>query len=221
MANRRNAIYVLLIASLLTGLFTGRAFFFNFAYLFGGLLIVSWLWAWLSVQWVGVNRRTRSTRAQVGHTLEESFTVTNRSILPRLWLEVHDHSTLAGHRASHVVPMMAGRSSYSWRVQTACLARGEFQLGPMTFISGDPFGLFSAQRRVNVTSRVVVYPATFNVSAFRPAGGRPQRRRCPTPAHARYHHQRGGHPRIRQRRQLQPHPLEKLRAPRSIDGQGV
>jgi uncharacterized protein (DUF58 family) len=166
MPNRRNAIYALLIASLVLGLLTGRAFFFNLAYLFGGLLGFSLLWAWLSVQWIGVSRRTRSTRAQVGHVLEEYFTVTNRSILPRLWLEVRDHSTLANHRASHVVPLMGGRSSYSWKVQTPCQVRGEFQLGPMTFISGDPFGLFIYPRRVNATSRVVIYPMKAHVSHF-------------------------------------------------------
>lgn len=166
MQNRRNAIYALLIIFLASGLFTGRAFFFNLAYMLGGLMAVSLLWAWLSVQWIGVSRRTRSTRAQVGHVLEESFTVTNLSIAPRLWLEVRDHSTLAGHRASHVVPAMAGRASYSWRVETPCQSRGEFQLGPMTFVSGDPFGLFVYPRRVNATSRIIVYPATATFERF-------------------------------------------------------
>lgn len=166
MPNRRNAIYALLIASLLIGLFTGRAFMFNLAYLFGGLLLVAWAWAWLSVQWLGVSRKTRSARAQVGHNLEESFTVVNRALLPRLWLEVQDHSTLSGHRAGHVVPAMAGRSSYSWKAQTPCVVRGEFQLGPMTFVSGDPFGLYTSERKVNATSRVIVYPQTIGVAHF-------------------------------------------------------
>jgi hypothetical protein len=39
MQSRRNAIYVLLILSLLTGLFTGRTVFFNLAYVLGGLLL--------------------------------------------------------------------------------------------------------------------------------------------------------------------------------------
>jgi len=50
MPNRRNAVYVLLILCLLTGLLTGRAFFFNLVYLFTGLLVISFLWAWLSVR---------------------------------------------------------------------------------------------------------------------------------------------------------------------------
>jgi len=149
-----------MILSLLAGLFTGRSFFFNLAYLLGGLMLLSFLWAWLSVRWINIGRKTRARRAQVGRNLDEVFIVRNRSFLPKLWLEIRDHSTLPGHRASHVVPALAGRSSYRWYVETPCLVRGEFQLGPITIISGDPFGFFLAPRRVDATSRVVVYPAT-------------------------------------------------------------
>jgi uncharacterized protein (DUF58 family) len=166
MPNRRNAIYALIISSLIIALLTGRALLFTLVYILVALLAVSAVWAWISVQWIGVRRKTRSTRAQVGHTLEENFRVSNTAWLPRLWLEVRDHSTLAGHNAGYVVPAMAGRSSYEWKAQTPCLARGEFQLGPMEFISGDPFGLFTSTRRINATSRVVVYPQTVRLSRF-------------------------------------------------------
>ena len=183
MQNRRNAIYTLLILSLLTGLFTGRAFFFNLAYLFGGLLIISFLWAWLSVRWISISRRTRARRAQVGRNLDEAFTVANRAWLPKLWLEVRDHSDLPGHRASHVVPALGIRGRYQWYVETPCLVRGEFQLGPLTVVSGDPFGLFLSPRRIGATSRIIVYPATVPLTHVelpmgQMSGGEAQRRRA-------------------------------------------
>lgn len=183
MPNRRNAIYVLLILTLLTGLFTGRALFFTLAYLFFGLLVLSFLWSWFSVRWIGIARKTRARRAQVGRSLDETFIVRNRSILPKLWLEVRDHSTLPGHHASHVVPIMGARSSYRWYVETPCLVRGEFQLGPITIHSGDPFGLFLTPRRLAATSRVIVYPATVHINQFQLpvgllSGGDAQRRRA-------------------------------------------
>jgi uncharacterized protein (DUF58 family) len=182
MQNRRNAIYLLIIVSLLAGLFTGRAFLFNLAYMLGGLLIVSLIWAWMSVRWIIINRRTRARRAQVGGYLEETFTVRNRALLPKLWLEVRDHSDLPGHRASQVVPALGGRSTYRWYVQTLCLARGEFRLGPMTLTSGDPFGLYLTQRRLSASSRVIIYPTTIHLSNFELpmgmlTGGEAQRRR--------------------------------------------
>lgn len=183
MQNRRNAVYVLLILSLLTGLFTGRAFFFNLAYLFVGLILIAFIWAWLSVRWIGISRRTRARRAQVGRTLDEAFIVNNRALLPKLWLEVRDHSDLPNHRASHVVPALGARSSYRWYVETPCVVRGEFQLGPMTLVSGDPFGLFLSLRRLTSTSRVIVYPQTVPLNYFelpvgQLSGGEAQRRRA-------------------------------------------
>lgn len=181
-SNRRNTIYLLLIVCLLTGLFTGRTFFFNLAYLFSGLLIVSFLWSWLAVRWITINRRTRTRRSQVGRTFEEVFTVRNTGVIPKLWLEVRDYSDLPGHRASHVVPWMVGRGRYTWRAETPCISRGEFRLGPLTVISGDPFGLFLSPRWIPATSRVIVYPATVNLTRFELpigtlSGGEAQRRR--------------------------------------------
>lgn len=182
MPNRRNAVYALLILSLITGLFTGRSFFFNLAYLLSGLLIVSFVWSWASVRWISVSRRTRARRAQVGRMLNEVFVIHNRAFLPKLWLEVRDHSDLPGHRASHVVPALSARSRYRWYIETLCLVRGEFHLGPLTILSGDPFGFYVASRRLNATSRVIVYPATVPVSRFELpvgllSGGDAQRRR--------------------------------------------
>lgn len=183
MQNRRNAVYLLIILALLTGLFTGQAFFFNLAYLFGGLLILSFLWSWLSVRWIGISRQTRARRAQVGRNLDEVFIVQNRAYLPKLWLEVRDFSTLPGHRASHVIPTMGIRSRYRWYVQTPCRVRGEFKLGPMTIISGDPFGLFLSPRFIGATENVIVYPMVVPVSNFHLptsiiSGGETQRRRA-------------------------------------------
>jgi len=182
MHNRRNTVYLLLILCLVTGLFTGRAFFFNIAYMFATLLLVTLVWSWLAVRWIDMGRRTRSRRAQVGHFLEEAFLVRNRAWLPKLWLEVVDESNLPGHRASHVVPSLGGRSSYQWQARTQCQTRGEFRLGPMTVSSGDPFGLFMSQRRLEATSRVLVYPSTVHLNHIELpmgmlSGGEAQRRR--------------------------------------------
>ena len=166
MHNRRNALYILLIVSLLTGLFTGRALFFNLAYLLAAVMVISLIWAWLSVRGIALGRSTRTRRSQVGRIFRESFRVRNTNLLPKLWLEIRDHSTLPGHRASHVVPTLFSRGNYQWDVETTCVARGEYQLGPLTVISGDPFGFFLTPRRINVTERVIIYPMTVAVNDF-------------------------------------------------------
>ncbi len=166
MPNRRNAIYLLSIASLLIGLFTGRAVFFNLAYLTGGLLLLAYIWAWFSVRGITINRKTRSRRAQVGRNFSETFTVTNHTFLPKLWLEIRDYSELPGHRASHIVPTIRRKKSYTWSTDTPCQVRGEFRLGPLSLISGDPFGFYAMPRRISGTTRVIVFPATVPITKF-------------------------------------------------------
>jgi uncharacterized protein (DUF58 family) len=180
--HRRNSLYLLLIVCLVIGLFTGRAFFFSIAYSLGFVLAISYLWAWFAVRWLVIGRKTRTRRAQVGKTLNESFTVRNLSFIPKLWLEIRDHSDLPNHRASHVVPAMGGNQAYRWYVETLCQTRGEFRLGPMSILSGDPFGLYLTPRWIQATSRVIVYPATVNLTKFELpmgtlSGGEAQRQR--------------------------------------------
>lgn len=183
MQNRRLGVYVLLIACLLIGLASGRRFFFNIAYLFGALLIVSLIWSWTSVNWVRIMRQTRARRAQVGKTLDETFTVRNTSIFPKIFLEVRDHSDVPGHNPSAVVPTLLPRRMYRWTAQTTCMVRGEFTLGPLTLISGDPFGFFQVTRHIAATSKVLIYPATVPIHDFAAptgllTGGDAQRQRA-------------------------------------------
>lgn len=164
MKSRRIAFYFITTAIFLIGLFTGKAFFFNIGYMLIAVIILAYLWSWLAVRWLGITRKTRARRAQVGRTFEETFVVRNRALLPKLWIEVLDQSDLPDHKASRVVPSLGTSGQYEWSVQTRCVARGEFRLGPMTLMSGDPFGLFTAQRFINATSRVIVYPTVIKLS---------------------------------------------------------
>lgn len=182
MSNRRIAVYGLLIVSLVSGLLSGRTIMFTIAYALGGLLLVSLLLSWAGVSWARIRRRTHARRAQVGSEFGENFEVRNTSLLPKLWLEVLDHSTLPGYRASHVVPGMLPQARYHWESKMICTVRGEFQLGPLSIASGDPFGLFRFTRTIAATSRIIVYPATIPIEDFALpsgllSGGDAQRRR--------------------------------------------
>lgn len=166
MDRRRNALYLIVVVSLLAGLITGRTFFFNVAYAFIALLVFALFWAWSGANWLRLSRQTRARRAQVGRYMEERFTVRNTSILPKLWLEVYDQSSLPGHRASHVVSNLKPKGAATWLVRTLCVQRGEFELGPLRIITGDPFGLFETERKISATSRLVVYPSTVEIPEF-------------------------------------------------------
>lgn len=163
---RRTAVFLLALLSLLGGLLTGRDLFFNLAYLLGLLLILSFLWAWSNITWVHLSRATRARRNQVGRPLEERFAVQNTSFLPKLWLEIRDFSNVPGHRTSQVVDNLGGKQTYNWRATTICRERGRYQLGPIQLRTSDPFGLFPMQRDLTATSNVVIYPHTFDIPQF-------------------------------------------------------
>jgi len=150
----------------------GRAdVLFNLAYLFGGLFWLSLIWALLSLRGLRVVRGLRSSRSQVGRYVQEQLTLHNHSFLPKLWVEVRDHSDLPGHHSSRVVSWLGGHRQHSWLVETLCLQRGRYQLGPITLYSGDPFGLFVVQRQLPQVAWLVVYPATFDLPGFAPPVG--------------------------------------------------
>jgi uncharacterized protein (DUF58 family) len=178
-------VFLLWLASLIVALTVPQAqkdVFFTLTYLFGGLLVFSFIWAWLNIRWTKVTRQTRSRRSQVGKYAEENLIVQNTGPLPKLWLEIRDHSELPGHRVSRVISSLRAHQQRSWAVKTTCYRRGRFRLGPVTLYSGDPFGLFLLNREIQLTSHIVVYPPTFDLPGFSPpigqiSGGDALRRR--------------------------------------------
>ncbi len=164
MPNRRIIFYILMIISLLFGLFTGSSVMFNLTYLLAAVLCLSLLWTRLTLRGIALQRTTRTRRSQVGRLFRESFSVRKTGFLPKLWLEIHDHSSLPGHQASHVVPSLFGSKVYKWKAETICAVRGEFQLGPLTVISSDPFGFFRSPRLVSATEKLIVYPLTVELN---------------------------------------------------------
>jgi uncharacterized protein (DUF58 family) len=171
MERRRTVALLLAALAFIGGLATGRDVLFNLAYLFTLLLIISFFWAWANINWVHLSRVTRARRTQVGRPLEERFTVRNTSLIPKLWVEVRDFSSVPSHRASQVVNNLGPNSSYSWRAITICTQRGRYKLGPMQLSSSDPFGFFPMERELSPTTNVVVYPMTVDIHQFAlPAG---------------------------------------------------
>lgn len=166
MFKRRNVVLILAIAALIGGLSTGRQLLFSIAYLLGLLLIGSFIWAMTSLRWIQLSRVTRSRVAQAGGVFEERFTVRNTSFLPKLWLEVRDYSRLPLHHVSRVLTSMRGRDTATWRVNTICMHRGQYQLGPMRLSTSDPFGFFPLERDLPQKGTLVVYPKTFPIEYF-------------------------------------------------------
>ncbi len=182
--NRSRIVFLLWLFLLAGAIGSGQELIYNLWYLVTALLLFSFLWAWTGIRWVHIKRLTRTARSQVGKVAEERFIIENRGWVPKLWLEMRDHSTLPNHQASWVIGSLGPRKTYARTVQTRCLQRGRFTLGPLTLSSGDPFGLFRMTRELEEPREAtfLVYPATVEVPAFAPllgllSGGDAMRRR--------------------------------------------
>ena len=166
-------LFIMWLASLVGVLSVGQPLFFNLFYLFGAILLLSYLWAWLNMHWVRVTRQTHSRQVQVSKFFEERFVLENTGPIPKLWIELKDNSDLPNHRASRVISNLGGKRQQSWHVRTPCYQRGRFTLGPISLYSSDPFGLFLLKKELprSFTSHVVVYPMAVDLPAFQPLVG--------------------------------------------------
>jgi len=180
----QRVVFLLFGVCLVAGIVTGNIIYYRLTYLWGFLILVSWMTSYFSLRGVQFRRSARTLRSQVGQIFEEQYEIRNTGRLPRLWIEVRDESELPGTRGSHVLTMIGGRESRSYLARTRLTERGVFPLGPTVIGSGDLFGLFPVSRTIKNQDSLLVYPMIVNVREFpNPPGllpgGEALRRRTP------------------------------------------
>ncbi len=156
---------LLIIALTFFAISSGWHVLYILAYVLLTLFVLSWFWARYSLRMLNFRRASAGGRVQVGETFDERLTLDNLSVMPKLWVQVADGSTLPGHRAGYVASI-GGRKRAMWRAHTLCRQRGRFQLGPVTATSGDPFGLFRRRIFLTTSQEMLVLPRVLPISNF-------------------------------------------------------
>ena len=182
-------VILLIIVLAFLAISSGWRALYLLTYVLLTLFILSLLWTRYSLRKMAFRRTASVGRVQVGDTFDERLMLDNISVMPKLWVQIADGSTLPGHRAGYVASM-GGRKRATWRARTICKQRGRFQLGPVTATSGDPFGLF--RRRIMLTGPkdLLVLPRVLPISTFvlftggLPGRGRSSRRALQTTTNA-------------------------------------
>ncbi len=122
-------VIILIIVLAFLAVSSGWRVLYLLTYVLFILFILSWFWTRYSLRKM-VFRRTASVgRVQVGETFDERLMLDNLSVMPKLWVQIADGSTLPGHRAGYVASM-GGRKRATWRARTVCKQRGRFLLRP-------------------------------------------------------------------------------------------
>lgn len=190
----------LFVALLAIGVFIPYDAIFHLAYVWGLLLLASWLWVRYQGPRVELRRELRSDWAQVGDELEEAWQLDNNGWLPVLWLEVSDASNMPGYHTRRVAAAGGGRSE-RWTTSAICTRRGRYQLGPLTIELGDPLGMFRYRRVDAETREMLIYPPLVRLPTLeRPRGQRGGTARAeqfnvvPTPNAASVREYRAGDP---------------------------
>ena len=158
------AVLLIIILAFLS-ISSGWKVLYVLTYVMTILFVLSWFWARYSLRKIIFRRAVTSGRVQVGEVFDERLMLDNLSVLPKLWVQIADGSTLPGHRAGYVASM-GGRKRAMWRARSTCKQRGRFQLGPVTATSGDPFGLFRRRITLSTSRELMVLPRVFPITTF-------------------------------------------------------
>lgn len=162
---RALGLLLLAVALFIGGLSTNISFFYYLTYVLLGLLVVAYIWAWSNLEGLEMERESSVSRAQVGEVARERLTIYNTWMIPKLWVEIRDHSDLPAH-GTGFVSYLPAKSRRRWMLRTPCTLRGKWTLGPISIHSGDPFGIFRLSKLVNLTNEIIVYPATIELPRF-------------------------------------------------------
>lgn len=180
---------VLILVLFFLAISSGWSDLYKLTYVLLTLFVLSWLWARYSLRKLIFHRNITSGRVQVGEIFEERLMLDNTSVMPKLWVQIADASTLPNHRAGYVASM-GGRKRAMWKARTVCRQRGRFQLGPVTATSGDPFGLFRRRIFLSSSHELLVLPRILPITNFAlftgglPGRGRSSRRALQTTTNA-------------------------------------
>jgi uncharacterized protein (DUF58 family) len=147
------AVAILVIAAFSTAL----PFLFYLLYL--AILVVggSYVLVRLGLTDLEAGYAVSQLHGHVGDKLRVTYTLRNGSRIAKLWLEIHNPTTLPGGLPGRAITL-AGRSERSWLIRIPLSRRGHFRIEPLHIRTGDPFGFFEASATVGQGVSVVVYP---------------------------------------------------------------
>ena len=136
---------------------TGQPVFARLGYVLLLVVVGGLLWALYGVLGVQVERRVLTPRVQIGETIRERISVSNRLPWQRWLIEIIDDSAFPERMAGFVVDIPGRQQRQKqWRMRAS--VRGEYRMGPTIVVGSDPFGLFRIERVFHAEQILRVHP---------------------------------------------------------------
>ncbi len=106
--------------------------------------------------------------AYLGETVQIDLTIENTSLLPILWLEVHESLpvNLRAGRDIKEVFSLGLRSKKTIRYEINAFKRGYYPIGPLIIESGDPLGLTKPSQVSIPEANLTIYPRIVDLAAL-------------------------------------------------------
>ena len=149
---------VLLAVIAFYALGTGFDFFFRFLYALLLLIGIGFTWAWLNLRGIDLTVTRDANRGRVGGYLVGQVSITNRTMLPKSWLEVVEATGPSANTSGRGLALVREQVRI-WRVETYLAKRGVYRSGRIRVVSQDPFGLFRLRREFVDSQPYIVLPA--------------------------------------------------------------
>ena len=162
---RRNIIILLLLLTSLLALINGMEVFYRISYVLTGFLVVSYVWSKLSINGIEVRSNLRNRSLTIGQEGEISVSVENKSLMPKVGLEIIHASDLPGYGLSQMVSLAPGQRM-AWTDKFACIRRGRYEVGQVMLSSSDLMGIFKRGKPAGNAVNVTVYPAAVELPHF-------------------------------------------------------
>ena len=156
---------VLAIFCLLLGLSTGFWLLFRLFYIIIIAIPLLYLWTRSMINSLEVEIIRETQRATQGQSIRGRITLRSSSIIPKIWLELSDQSTIPSHTSKRAITL-SSRGTAVWSYNTKALLRGLYTLGPLTVTATDPFGFFKFSKTFGSESSLLIYPYTPEITYF-------------------------------------------------------
>ncbi|HYN47883.1 MAG TPA: DUF58 domain-containing protein, partial [Candidatus Nanopelagicales bacterium] len=154
---RRLPFLIVATALVVAAFSTGAPFLFFLVYLGLAVLGGSYLVTRFGLSDLEAGYAVNQLHAHVGEVLRATYTLRSTSRVPKLWLEVHNPSTLPVPLPGRVISL-GPHGERSWIAKVPLGRRGHFRVDPLQIRTGDPFGFFEASASVGHGLTLVVYP---------------------------------------------------------------
>ncbi len=152
---------LLAVLAVLVGVavFTRETFPLVLAYLFAGTYLIGRWWPRHSLSNIQITR-SFVDHVFLGETVPVGIQVTNRSLLPAIWLNIRDlHPIdLAETKAFRQVVSLPSRQNLSLGYELKAVRRGYYPIGPLNMESGDLLGWTDTTANEIPPDYLTVYP---------------------------------------------------------------